>query len=215
MPYIYNEAHKAALTGVPLERLLCLEYPSDHALEHETEQFMFGDSVMKAPVLNEGQVTKHVRFPEGDNWYSPKLGTLFNGGEEFDLEAPLHTSWYFYKAGSVIPRSCEISRLTTGFFKALELMVIPKDGTFTYEYFEDDGISVESPESHNIWTFTVTYSSGAQKGEIKARCAHLGGKESLKGREVRITLPPGFEGGAVLEMSRLDGAVLGFSGIYM
>lgn len=215
MPYIYNEAHKAALTGVPLERLLCLEYPSDHALEPETEQFIFGDSVMKAPVLNEGQVTKHVRFPEGDNWYSPKLGTLFNGGEEIDLEAPLHTSWYFYKAGSVIPRSCEISRLTTGFFKALELMVIPKDGTFTYEYFEDDGISVESPESHNIWTFTVTYSSGAQKGEIKARCAHLGSKDSLKGREVRITLPPGFEGGAVLEMSRLDGAVLTFSGIYM
>ena len=202
------------MTGVPLERLLCLEYPSDPALETESEQFMFGDSVMKAPVLNEGQVTKHVHFPEGENWYSPKLGTLFKGGEEIDLEAPLHTSWYFYKAGSIIPRSLEISRLSTGFFRSLEMMVVPKNGTFTYQYFEDDGVSVAMPESHNIWVFTVTYSGGTQTGEIRVECTHLGRKNSLEGREVRITLPPGFEGGAAIEMDKLDGAVISFSGLY-
>ena len=214
MPYIYNEARKATMTGVPLERLLCLEYPCDSALELESEQFMFGDSVLKAPVLNEGQVTKHVHFPEGENWYSPKLGTLFKGGEKIDLEAPLHASWYFYKAGSIIPRSLDVSRLKTGFFKSLEMMVVPKNGTFTYEYFEDDGVSVVSPESHNRWVFTVTYSGGTQKGEIKAKCEHLGRKDTLEGREVRITLPPGFEGGAVIEMDKLDGSVISFSGIY-
>ena len=214
MPYIYNEARKASLTGVPLERLLCLEYPSDPALEPESEQFMFGDSVMKAPVLNEGQVTKHVHFPEGENWYSPKLGTLFKGGEEIDLEAPLHTSWYFYKAGSIIPRSLEVSRLSTGFFRSLEMMVVPKNGTFTYQYFEDDGVSVAMPESHNIWVFTVTYSGGTQTGEIRVECTHLGRKDSLEGREVRITLPPGFEGGAAIKMDKLDGSVISFSGLY-
>ena len=214
MPYIYNEARKATLTGVPLERLLCLEYPSDSSLVPDSEQFMFGDSVMKAPVLNEGQVTKHVHFPEGDNWYSPKLGTLFKGGEEIDLETPLHASWYFYKAGSIIPRSLEVSRLRTGFFKSLEMMVVPKNGTFTYEYFEDDGVSAVSSESHNRWVFTVTYNGGTQKGEIKTVCEHLGRKDTLEGREVRITLPPGFEGGAVIEMSKLDGSVISFSGLY-
>ena len=214
MPYIYNEAHEASGTGVPLERPLCLEYPSDSALEPDAGQFMFGSGVMKAPVLDEGMTTVHVRFPSGDDWYSPLEGRLFRGGDEADLDAPLERTWYFYRAGSVIPRTEDIGKLTTGFFRNLDMMVLPADGTFTYGYFEDDGVSAESEDSRNIWRFTVTYSASEGRGEVRVHGAGLGRKDALGGRTVRILLPEGFSGGGSVDMDGLDGSVFRFSGKY-
>ena len=214
MPYIYNEARRASETGVPLERLLCLEYPQDPALLPETEQFMFGSCVMKAPVLNEGQDKKRVHFPAGDDWYSPHGGNLYKGGTDADLDCPLDKTWYFYKAGSVIPEDELQERLRSGFFRSLHLLVVPKDGSFTYEYFEDDGVSVLKPESHNRWLFTVTYSSRTGRGEFMAKALDLGRKDALEGRNVRMMAPNGFDGNEIIAMKDLDGAVFRFSGKY-
>ena len=214
MPYIYNEARHSSGTGAPLERLLCLEFPADPALKPDMEQFMFGRSVMKAPVLNEGQNSVHVVFPAGAVWYSPALGKSFRGGSDTVLDAPLDRTWYFYRSGSVIPRSCEVSRLTTGFFRSLEFMVLPSDGTFTYDYHEDDGVSVETPENHNIWRFTVRYSSRKGSGTLSVACTHRGSGTPADDRSVRISMPEGFDGGRTVTTAGLDGLTMSFSGNY-
>ena len=214
MPYIYNEAWHSSLTGAPLERLLCLEFPADASLRPDMEQSMFGRGVMKAPVLNEGQDSVHVVFPAGSVWYSPVLGKSFRGGSETVLDAPLERTWYFYKSGSIIPRSREASRLTTGFFPSLEFVVLPAEGTFTYDYHEDDGVSVLAPENHNVWTFTVTYSSRKRSGTLSVACTHRGSRTPSGNRSVRITLPEGFEGGMSITTDGLDGLTLAFGGDY-
>ena len=214
MPYIYSQAHESSRTGVPLERPLCLEYSSDSAIRPDIEQFMFGSSVMKAPVLNEGENVKHVRFPSGDDWYSPHDGRLFRGGDETDLDAPLERTWYFYKAGSIIPRTEDTGKLTSGFFRNLDMMVLPTDGTFTYEYVEDDGVSVVSEGSCNRWRFSVTYDEQAGKGDVRVQAVSLGRKDALEGRSVRMMVPEGFEGTEIIAMKDLDGTVFRFSGKY-
>ena len=215
IPYIYNEARHSSLTGEPLERLLLLEYPDDDTLETSLEDFMFGRSVLKAPVLNQGQTQKTVRFPEGDSWYSPRLGKLLCGGTEKTFESPLDTTWYFYKTGSIIPLSEKPGKLTTGFFPWLKMLVLPKDGEFTFSYFEDDGVSEITESSHNLWKFAVSYDEKACKGTVQARLQHCGNRETLKNRKITIAFPEGFSEDITLNARELDGLQVSFRGSYV
>ncbi len=211
MPYIYNTAYQA-LSGKPMERLLCLEYPNDANISADIEESMYGDSVLKAPVVNEGQTEKEVYFPEGDNWYCPIDGKLYRGGTRHVFKTPLERTWYFYKEGGVVPRAVVLGKLRTGYFSDLGFFVVPKDGHLSYEYFEDDGTSVLSEDSHNIWKVDVDYDSKQEKGRIVLNCSHLGSADSLKGRIFSITLPDGFEGEASVPAEKADGSVFPFSG---
>ncbi len=211
MPYIYNTARQA-LSGVPMERLLCLEYPKDGRLSPDIEQSMFGDSVMKAPVVNQGQKAKRVIFPKGDDWYSPIEGRLHRGGTEQEFDAPLDRTWYFYRTGSVIPRSRVVDKLRTAYFRELELFIVPKDGSFSYEYFEDDGSAVVKDDSHNLWNLEVSYSRESGKGSVSIKLKHLGDPSSLGGRIFHIALPKGFSEEVCLPAEKADGALIPFSG---
>ncbi len=51
MPYIYEQAKKCTETGLPMMRALYLEYPDDRNVYHIDDEYMFGDSILVAPVL--------------------------------------------------------------------------------------------------------------------------------------------------------------------
>lgn len=214
MPYIYNSAY-GALTGKPVERMLALEYPHDGKVACDAECAMFGPSVLKAPVVHEGERTKTVYFPEGDNWYSPVTGKMICGGTEQTFDAPLDTTWYFYKVGSVVPKTPDVQKLRTGFFKNLAFVVLPKDGTFTYDYFEDDGTSSLECNRFNTWTVETEYSSETGKGSVTFKCTKLSSTETLEGRTLSVVLPNGFDGAKSVSVTELDGAVFEFSGCYV
>lgn len=211
MPYIYNTAYQA-LSGRPMERLLCLEYPNDPNLSADIEESMYGDSILKAPVVNQAQVEKEIYFPEGDNWYCPIDGKLYKGGTSMVFKVPLKRTWYFYKAGNVVPRSLTVDKLRTGYFKDLEFFIVPKAGHFSYEYFEDDGTSMLQDGSHNLWKVDVDYDSEKCKGRVYISCTHLGSSESLKGRVFHVQLPKGFEGAKSFAVDKADGSEILFSG---
>lgn len=218
MPYIYNEAYHSSRTGEPLERMLLLEYPEDRNLGSDEQTFMFGRSVLKAPVLNPDQTEISVRFPDGDNWYSPKTGTLIPGGEQRTFPTPLDATWYFYRTASVIPLA-EPEKLTTGYFRDLTMLVLPGTGDgkeeFTYEYFEDDGESAITDNSHNIWRITVSYDVRTCTGSTRINLIHCGNSSTLKNRKVTIAFPEGFSGTETVEAGKLDGKVISFSGKYI
>ena len=215
IPYIYNEARHSSLTGEPLERLLLLEYPQDDTIDPAEQAFLFGRSVLKAPILNQAEITKTVRFPSGDNWYSPRLGRLLCGGTEKSFNAPLDTTWYFYKTSSIIPLSEKPGKLTTGFFPSLRMLVLPENGEFVFTYFEDDGVSEITEGNHNEWEFRVSYDETAKTGSVRVVLKHCGNREALKGRKFTIAFPEGFEGNCVFSAEALDGAVIPFSGNYL
>lgn len=213
MPYIYNCAYHAT-SGAPIERLLMLEYPEDKHISANDQEYMFGDSVLKAPVVNENQFEKFVYFPERDDWYSPRSKVLFHGGESKTFKTPLDTTWYFYKAGSIIPKIIEASKLKTGFFNSLQMNIFPKNGVFEFEYFEDDGQSILTDNSHNIWNFKTTYDFVSKTGVVDVKCNHCGNISTIEGRTWTVVFPEGFVGKADLKMSESDGTQIRFSGEY-
>lgn len=67
MPYIYKEAEKCTKTGLPMMRALYLEYPGDRNVYHIDDEYMFGDSILVAPVLAPLSRTdvRNVYLPKG------------------------------------------------------------------------------------------------------------------------------------------------------
>lgn len=60
-------------------------------------EYLLGDGILVAPILEEGSTSRDVYLPEG-NWYNSKVGTT-KGPTTVHLEAPINTLLYFVKDG--------------------------------------------------------------------------------------------------------------------
>ena len=60
-PYIETASEK----GYPVMRPMFFEFPGDETYYSLGEQYMFGDDILFAPVVNKGQTEKEVYLPEG------------------------------------------------------------------------------------------------------------------------------------------------------
>lgn len=78
MPYIYSQAVKTHNTGVPMTRAMIFDYLDDKNVRYLDKQYLFGDSIIVAPVFNEEGISS-VYLPAG-KW------THFITGEELDIE---------------------------------------------------------------------------------------------------------------------------------
>lgn len=53
LPYIYSEAQQCTEDGTPLMRAMMIDFPEDPEAYDLEEQYMFGRSLLVAPVLEE------------------------------------------------------------------------------------------------------------------------------------------------------------------
>ena len=65
MPYLYQEAKNASETGIPMMRALMLDYPEDARVRGLYDEYLFGESLLVAPIIEEGAVSRNVYLPEG------------------------------------------------------------------------------------------------------------------------------------------------------
>ncbi|MEN0658286.1 alpha-xylosidase [Caldifermentibacillus hisashii] len=121
MPYIFNLANEAAQFGLPMTRAMVLEFQGDPAVETLDRQYMFGDSLLVAPVFNEkGDVSFYL--PEG-RWTHLLSNEEVNGGtwrlEHHDyLSLPLYV-----KPNSIIALGSIDSRADYDYASNVELHV--------------------------------------------------------------------------------------------
>ena len=62
---LYALARRAAETGEPITRHMAYAFPDEH-LEQVNGQFMLGDDLLVAPVLEKGAKVKRVYLPQGE-----------------------------------------------------------------------------------------------------------------------------------------------------
>ena len=100
LPYMNILWKTAAATGMPLWRPMWLAFPADARFRNEMEQFMLGDKVLVAPVLDRGKRTKSVKLPEGC-WQYMITSHVYQGGQTVTVDAPLDVLPYFFKCGEM------------------------------------------------------------------------------------------------------------------
>lgn len=74
-PYIMKTVKRSALTGEPVVRNLAFAFPGQ-GLDEVKDQFMLGDKIMIAPVVNKGNSRKII-FPKGK--WKDGIGKIFKG----------------------------------------------------------------------------------------------------------------------------------------
>lgn len=98
-PYIdalYRQAH---LHGDPLMRPLFWHYPKDKQSWACEDQYLFGEDLLVAPVMQAGQRERDVWLPTGNSWIALN-GERYAGGEHIRVPAALETIPVFIREGS-------------------------------------------------------------------------------------------------------------------
>jgi alpha-glucosidase (family GH31 glycosyl hydrolase) len=102
IPYIYNEALKCSETGLPLMRAMIIDYYEDEKTHLLDTQYMFGEALLVAPIIKEGETSREIYFPHGQ-WYNLFTNEILDGGQNIKFTAELKEIPVFIKNNSVIP----------------------------------------------------------------------------------------------------------------
>jgi len=141
LPQIYSVMREASVTGIPAMRPMFLEFPDDPRTYDLDTQFMFGDGLLVAPVVEEGARQRPVYLPKGA-WYDYWTGERLEGGREITVDAPLSTLPIFVRSGHAVFRQPVVQH-TGEINERTELtMVLYPAESGRAELYEDDGLSM-------------------------------------------------------------------------
>ncbi len=102
-PYREKLMEEAYRTGAPVVRPMFFHYPHDPVTyKINYEQFMLGEDMIVAPVLDKGKEAVSLYLPEG-RWVHHFSGEIFeiaSDGEHVEVPAPLGEPGVFYRPGS-------------------------------------------------------------------------------------------------------------------
>jgi alpha-D-xyloside xylohydrolase len=103
LPYIYAQALESSRSGIPMMRAMFAAYPEDRSCLTQTAQYLFGDSLLVAPVIEEGHFMKNIYFPEG-NWM-PLFGCVSeqSGSRYVTVRADLDHIPVYMRENSIVP----------------------------------------------------------------------------------------------------------------
>lgn len=101
-PYFYTYAHEAAKTGLPIIRHLLLEFPDDPKTYDAEQEYMLGEKILVAPVVEQGASTRSLYLPKG-SWVDYWTGQIMGGGRQITVAAPLEHIPILVRSGSIVP----------------------------------------------------------------------------------------------------------------
>lgn len=104
IPYVRSAAEEARARGTPVMRHLFLAYPGDARVWSITDEYMFGPSLLVAPVVRRDARARTVYLPEDmiDFW----TGAHRSKGEHV-VDAPLDSVPVFARPGAIVPMYAE------------------------------------------------------------------------------------------------------------
>ena len=154
IPYIYADAWQITQNGSTMMRPLVMDFRDDSKAIGQAYQYMFGKSIMVAPITEAGITALDVYLPKTTNWFDLWTGKSLKGGQTIKADAPLDKIPLFIKAGSILPIGPKVQYTTEKKWDNLEIRIYEgADGEFTLYEDENDNYNYEKGAYSNI-TFT-------------------------------------------------------------
>ena len=164
-PYFYSLMYESTKSGLPMMRPFFMEFECDCDCYDEDVNFMLGESLLVAPVVEEGADTKVVYLPDdGGKFYDFYSGEVFEGGCTLEIDVDEKSIPLFVRSGAIIPvAENEIMNLTNDKVTDLTLIMAPdEDGSFVL--YEDDGCSLDYEKGEFKATAISMYTTGRETG---------------------------------------------------
>jgi alpha-glucosidase (family GH31 glycosyl hydrolase) len=196
IPYIYTASREAYDTGISLLRPMYYDYPEAPEAYDAKDQYMFGDSILVAPIAKPMdpvyKVTKQsIWLPEGE-WIEWFTGAHLKGPGTFERSFTLDQIPAYVKAGAIIPMQPKMNRSDERPVDPLILKIFP--GTKgSARLYEDEGNSLGYKHNRFAWT-KITYSNSGRTANIEVAPAEgsYPGMPGERGYELQLvqTFPP-------------------------
>jgi alpha-D-xyloside xylohydrolase len=100
MPYLYRNAIETSRSGVPVMRSMVLEFTEDRNCAYLATQYMFGDSLLVAPIFNDRSMAEYY-LPEG-RWTSLLTGEVKEGGKWYKEKHSYLSIPLYAREGSIV-----------------------------------------------------------------------------------------------------------------
>jgi alpha-D-xyloside xylohydrolase len=138
IPYLYSAFNEYHSTGKPPIRALVLDWPADPKVRQIDDEFMFGDSVLVAPMFA-GQTNRTVYLPVGD-WYDFWTHMKITGEKTIEATNGVGQVPLFVKGGTLLPLAepVEFVKADTCFDMTINIV---GNNTADFTLYEDDGIT--------------------------------------------------------------------------
>lgn len=162
-------------------RPLVMDFNGDTAAVNSKFQYMFGKSLLVAPVTEANVNQWNVYLPIDADWFDFWTGKHFAGGQTIKTDAPLDKIPLFVKAGSVIPMG-KVIQSSAEKSDTLEIRVY-EGADARFELYEDEGDNYNY-EKGLYSTITFRWDDKAQKLTISDRKGSFPGM--LKNRSFTI-----------------------------
>ncbi|MEE3481447.1 MAG: TIM-barrel domain-containing protein [Lachnospiraceae bacterium] len=142
-PYLYSLMYRAHETGLPMMEPVFLAYPDDPAVYGEGIDFLEGDGLFVANVVEPGVKTRRIYFPAGHTFYDFYTREGYTGGRAYDIPVTLDSVPLFLTEGAIVPLSGNhMTNVSTQAVTDLSLVLVPA-GSSSFVYYDDDGHSMD------------------------------------------------------------------------
>ncbi|MFC1641458.1 TIM-barrel domain-containing protein [Myxococcota bacterium] len=166
LPYLEALFHEHRISGAPIMRPLSWHFPKDPMAADIDDQFLWGPSILVAPILSRGTMWRRVYLPAGE-WFA------FQGGPP--LRGPMHRrirwSWNavpaFVRSGSVLPLYSPMQHTQEAPSARVTFRCYGKRAKGVY--YEDDGITLGCQRGEYS-EYALTY----RQGKLSIACLHRG-----------------------------------------
>ncbi len=189
LPYNYSLAYQQATAGKPLISPLYYYFAKDMNSYKTEDEFMWGENILVAPVLQKGATARTVYLPEG-TWYNYKTNTAIKGGQSLTDTVTLDAIPVYIKAGSFIATN-NISVKNTTQYNTSDITVtyFPSQDFSNYTLFDDDGNTNKSlqKKEYELITFETDGLSAKSTFNIKSNKGTFPGKPAV--RQFTFTIP--------------------------
>ena len=139
LPYLYTLFQQAATTGAPIIRPLYYHYPQDEQACDVQDEFLVGDSLLSAPVYEQGITSRSVYLPEGI-WLDYWTGQEYEGRGWSEIATTLEHWPLFIRGNSILPTGPMMQFVDQVPTDPLTITCyMATDGLASYTLYEDDG----------------------------------------------------------------------------
>lgn len=167
MPYIYSLAGMTHFNDYTIMRPLVMDFAADKAVRDISDEYMFGPSILVAPVYKYGQRERSVYLPSGHRWYNFYTGAVTEGGQTVTADAPYERIPLFVPSGAILPMGGDIQSTKETSAEPLTVLVYAgNDGSFTL--YDDEGVNYNY-EKGSFARIPLTFDNATSTLTIGAR----------------------------------------------
>ena len=140
IPYLYTAFNEYHSTGKPPIRALVLDWPKDPNARQIDDEFMFGDSVLVAPMFA-GESSRQVYLPEG-KWFDFWTHAQISGPTTIEATNGIDQIPLFVKGGTLLPLAEPVEYIKPDTCFDITVSEVG-DNPADFTLYEDDGVTMD------------------------------------------------------------------------